>query len=108
MITSGNERTFETYKKQLPVEIIPLFSEIRDYCFSLSEKVIEDVRMHRIVFCKSIAFRWFLDISSNNETGITMKIQRGRKEPFIIKEVSSENELNEIKPIIKNAFDSIN
>jgi len=27
-----------------------LFDELRDYCFSLGKNVIEDVRMHRIMF----------------------------------------------------------
>ncbi len=46
----GNKRNYEDFKKQIPIKIQPLFDLIRDHCFSLGENVVEDIRMHRIVF----------------------------------------------------------
>jgi len=75
IVSFGNKRDYEDFKKQLSPQIIPIFDLIRDFCFSLGDNVIEDVRMHRIVFCKSITFRWFLDMEPENDS-ILLKIQK--------------------------------
>mgnify|MGYP003326178960 FL=1 len=73
---------------------------------SLDEKVVEDVRMHRIVFCKTMTFRWFADLEPT-EKSIVVKIQKERKlEPKIL-EVTPEQELAEIESILKDAFTTI-
>ena len=58
----GNKRTYEEFKKQIPDNVQPMFDSIRDYCFSFGENVVEDIRMHRRGFGKSMTFRWFADI----------------------------------------------
>ena len=55
LIFSWYNRTYDDFKKQPMPKIKPLFDSLRDYCFSLGKNVIEDVRMHRVVFCRSIA-----------------------------------------------------
>ena len=73
---------------------------------SLDNKVIEDVRMHRVVFCKTMTFRWFADLEPT-EKSIVVKIQKERKlEPKIL-EVTPEQELAEIESILKDAFTTI-
>ena len=73
---------------------------------SLDEKVIEDVRMHRIVFCKTMTFRWFADIEPS-QSSIIIKIQKERKvEPKIL-EVNPEQELSEVESLLKDAFMTI-
>ena len=73
---------------------------------SLDEKVIEDVRMHRIVFCKTMSFRWFADIEPS-QSSIIIKIQKERKvEPKIL-EVNPEQELSEVESLLKDAFTTI-
>ena len=73
---------------------------------SLDEKVIEDVRMHRIVFCKTMSFRWFADIEPS-QSSIIIKIQKERKvEPKIL-EVNPEQELSKIESLLKDAFTTI-
>ena len=73
---------------------------------SLDEKVVEDVRMHRIVFCKTMAFRWFADLEPT-EKSIMIKIQKERKlEPKIL-EVNPEQELSEVESLLKDAFTTI-
>lgn len=93
-------------KKQteLPKKTKTLFDELRNFCLSLGNDVIEDVRMHRIVFCKSINFRWFADIKPDNNT-LLITIQKNRKE---IKIINSNYDINEIKKIIRDAYEKIN
>lgn len=101
---SGNMRTYQDFKKQIPGAVQPLFDKIRDYCLALDSKVIEDVRMHRVVFCKSMTFRWFLDVEPQQDC-IILKIQKDRKTPIrtiTVKEIAEE----QFKQI-KQAFDSI-
>ena len=79
-LVSGKKRSYEDFKRQIPPQALPLFEQVRDYCFSLGTNVLEDVRMHRIVFCKSMTFRAFADIEPQRDS-IIAKITRDRKEP---------------------------
>ncbi len=62
IISFGNKKSYEDFKKQIPSPVLPLFDSIREFCFSLGEKVIEDFRMHRVVFFKTITFRLFEEV----------------------------------------------
>ena len=75
LISFGNKRTYDDFKKQIPSSTLPLFDSVRTYCLSLGDNVVEDVRMHRIVFGKSMTFRWFADIEPERE-GVIIKIQK--------------------------------
>ena len=75
IISFGNKRNYDDFKKQIPADVLPLFDSIREFCFKLGENVVEDVRMHRVVFCKSMTFRWFLDVEPEKE-GVKIKIQK--------------------------------
>ena len=68
--------------------------------------MIEDVRMHRVVFCKSMTFRWFADVEPEKE-GIIIKIQKNRKEPIQIIQIRKDQGISEVTQIIKNAFEEI-
>jgi len=106
LISSGNKRTFESFKNQIPKESLALFTQLRDYCLSFGENVIEDVRMHRIVFGKSLTFRWFADLEPLRE-GILVKIQKNRKvQPTIIM-VQNDRNTEDLKNLIKEAFTEI-
>jgi len=50
IISFGNNRSYDDFKKQIPSSVLPLFDSIREFCFSLGGNVVEDVRMHRVVF----------------------------------------------------------
>ena len=106
IISFGNKRSYDEFKKQIPASVLPLFDSIREFCFSLGDKVLEDVRMHRVVFCKSMTFRWFTDVEPERE-GVIIKIQKSRKEPVQIIHIQTGQEISEIKQIIKNAFEGI-
>ena len=102
----GNGRTYEDFQKQIPESVKPLFDKLRTYCKSLDDKVIEDVRMHRVVFCKTMTFRWFADLEPT-QSSIIIKIQKERKTEAKILEVTPEQELSEIESTLKDAFITI-
>ena len=89
IISFGNKRSYEDFKKQIPSSVLPLFDSIRKFCFSLGENVVEDVRMHRVVFCKSITFRWFVDIEPETKV-INDKGKEEIKEFWVINEDSGD------------------
>jgi len=105
-VSSGQKRNYENFTKNISPLVRPLFDEIRDYCFSLGSNVIEDVRMHRIVFCKSFSFRFFADIEPNNDS-ITIKIQKGRKIPQMVIKIKPNQNLNETKNLLSEAYKAI-
>ncbi len=106
IISFGKKRSYEDFKRQIPSPVLPLFDSIREFCFSLGDKVIEDIRMHRVVFCKSITFRWFVDVEPENE-GVIIKIQKSRKDPITIIKIKKEQKISEFSQSIKDAFENI-
>ncbi len=106
LIFSGHNRTYDDFKKQLAPTIRPLFDSLREYCFSLGKNVIEDIRMHRVVFCKSMTFRFFADLEPQQDS-ILIKIRRDRKEPQKEILIKSGQELNEIENLLFDAYNTI-
>jgi len=92
----GPKRTYNDFKKQILPELLPVFDDLRRFCLSLGSNVVEDVRAHRIVFGKSLSFRWFLDLEPSEQV-IIAKIQRDRKEPFKTISVNPKQNQDEIK-----------
>ena len=107
IVSFGNKRNYDDFKKQIPSTVQPLFDLVREFCLSLGENVVEDIRMHRVVFGKSMTFRWFADVEPERE-GIIIKIQKSRKEHPQILQIKIGQEITELKEIIKNAFETIN
>ena len=106
MIRLGNKRNLEDFKQQIPNQVLPLFDSIRKFCLELGDNVIEDIRMHRIVYCKSMTFRWFLDVEPEEE-GLILKIQKDRKDMKKIIHIKKDEEIAEYTKFIKEAFDLI-
>ena len=102
----GTGRTYADFQRQIPEPVKPLFNKLRTYCMSLDDKVIEDVRMHRVVFCKTMTFRWFADMEPT-QSSIIIKIQKERKAEATILEIKSEQELTKIESTLKDAFTTI-
>ena len=98
MVSFGNKRTYEEFKKQIPSDVKELFDKLRDYCLSLGKNVVEDIRMHRIVFGKSMNFRWFTDLEPQNDQ-ILVKIQ--------MFEIKTSEEINKLKSKLQNAYETI-
>lgn len=102
----GNKRNYAEFKKQIPVPVQPLFDSIRNICLSLGKNVVEDVRTHRIVFGKSLTFRWFADVEPQNN-GVVIKIQKNRKETPKTIQVRLGQEPTELNEILKEAYETI-
>lgn len=106
LIFSGNNRSYQEFQKQLTPLVKPLFDSLRDYCFSLGTNVIEGVRMHRVVFCKSMTFRFFADMEPQVDS-ILIKIRKDRKEPQKEIRVTAGQDLDEIKNLLLEAYKAI-
>lgn len=106
VFSQGTNRTYDDFKKQIPASIFPTFGSLRQYCMSLGNNIVEDVRAHRIVFGKSLSFRWFVDLEPGNDF-IILKVQRDRKEPFKTITITNETKLDELKGIILDAYNTI-
>ena len=99
-------RTYEDFRNQVSPTILPIFEELRMYCLALEKNVIEDVRQHRVVMCKSFTFRWFADLEPQ-ENQIIIKIQKSRKKPPTVLTVSYFEEIAKIKNLLKTAYEEI-
>ncbi len=106
LVSFGNNRTYEDFKKQIPILVQPLFDSIREFCFSLGKNVVEDIRMHRIVFGKSMTLRWFADVEPQNDV-IIIKIQKNRKEPQQVVNIKLDDEITALKEFLKEAYERI-
>ncbi len=103
---AGPKRSYDDFKKQIPAEVIPVFDSLRQFCMSLGSNVVEDVRAHRIVFGKSLSFRWFADLEPDKQS-IMIKIQRDRKEQFRTISVEPGQSLDEVKSSLLDAYKTI-
>jgi len=106
LISSGHARSYDDFKKQIPLLMKPVFDSLREYCLSLGKNVVEDVRMHRVVFCKSITFRFFADMEPQHDA-ILIKIRRDRKEPQKEFEIKTDQNLDEVKNLLLDAYNTI-
>jgi hypothetical protein len=106
LISSGRARSYDNFKKQISPLMKPVFDSLREYCLSLGKNVVEDVRMHRIVFCKSMVFRFFADMEPQRDS-ILIKIRRDRKEPQKEFEIKADQNLDEVKNLLLDAYNTI-
>ncbi len=106
LVSFGNKRSYDDFKKNLSPLIQPLVDSIREFCLSLGENVLEDVRMHRVVFCKSISFRWFSDLEPEKES-VLLKVQRDRKESLQIIRIKPNENLEDVKMLLTDAYNKI-
>lgn len=105
-LISGKKRTYEEFRATLPPNVVTLFDDLRSYCFTLGKNVVEDIRMHRIVFSKSMTFRNFADIEPQRDF-IILKIKRDRKEPEKEIQIKLNENLDEIKKLLLEAYTNI-
>jgi len=106
MFFQGQKRTYEIFKTQIKPSILLTFDSLRQYCIALGNNVVEDIRAHRVVFGKSLSFRWFADLEPEMES-IIIKIQRNRKEPQKTITLRAGDNLDEIKKLIQDAYNTI-
>jgi len=105
-LISGKKRTYDEFRSSMQSGVATLFDEIRSYCLTLGQNVVEDIRMHRIVFAKSIKFRSFADVEPQRDS-IIIKIKKDRKEPEKELEIKLNDNLDEIKKLLLDAYSNI-
>ena len=98
-------RSYDDFMKEADPKVQPLMDSLRKFCFSLGSNVMEDIRMHRVVFCKSFAFRWFVDVEPQNDS-VLLKIQKSRRETQTV-ELGLDQDLDQTQEIIREAYNSI-
>ena len=98
-------RSYDDFMKEADPKVQPLMDSLRKFCFSLGSNVVEDIRMHRVVFCKSFAFRWFVDVEPQNDS-VLLKIQKSRSETQTV-ELGLDQDLDQTQEIIREAYNSI-
>jgi len=91
--------------KESDPKVQPLMDSLRMFCFSLGSNVVEDIRMHRVVFCKSFAFRWFVDVEPQSDS-VLLKIQKSRRETQTV-ELVLDQDLDKTQELIREAYNSI-
>lgn len=105
-LVSGNKRTYDEFRSTIQPNVVPLFDDLRNHCFALGNNVVEDVRMHRVVFSKSIKFRSFADIEPQRDH-VIVKIKKDRREPEKEIQVKIGESLDEVKKLLADAYASI-
>ncbi len=98
--------SFESHLVNLGKDIGTLLVNLRGFVLSLGDNVIEEVRPHRIVYAKSLTFRYFLDIYPRN-TNLIIGIRKSRKEPAKEYVVRNIQEIQSIEAEIKDAYEAI-
>ena len=99
-----NKFGFQTDKPKISFE--SHLVNLRDLVLSLGDNVIEEVRPHRIVYAKSMTFRYFLDIYPRNKD-LIISIRKNRKEPAKEYAVNNIQEVQSIETEIIEAYRSI-
>ena len=98
-------RSYDDFMNKTDHRVRAPMDSLRKFCFSLGSNVVEDVRMHRVVFCKSFAFRWFVDVEPQNDL-VLLKIQKSRKETQTV-QLGLDQNLAETQTLIREAYSSI-
>jgi hypothetical protein len=97
---------FESHLVGLDDQTKTLLLHLRNYVKSLGENVVEEVRPHRVVYAKSLTFRYFLDIQTRKD-GLMVSTRRSRKEQPVEHIVKDMQEMDNIKPKISEAYANI-
>jgi hypothetical protein len=98
---------FETHLEGLNQETKNLLIYLREFVKLCGGNVIEEIRPHRIVYAKSLTFRYFLDIQPRKES-LMISIRKSRKESATEYIVKNMQEVEKIKLEISQAYTKIN
>ena len=88
------------------VETKAVLLYLREFVKSFGKNVIEEVRPHRIVYAKSLTFRYFLDIQPRKDV-LAISIRKSRKEPATEHIVKNMQDMENIKAEIVDAYAKI-
>lgn len=107
----ASPRHYDEFRtRQLSENMRAAFDQLRNFCISLGDNVIEDVRPHRVVFCKSMNTRWFVDAKpadDNHSNVIIVKIRRGWRDPLDTVYMDADGATPEVQDMIAAAYRQI-
>lgn len=81
--------------------------ELRRFVLSLGPSMIEEVRPHRVVYAKTLTFRTFLDIEPAGDHLIIETKSGGRQSPPARFIVRTQEEAEQAKKAIAEAYENI-
>jgi hypothetical protein len=99
--------SFDTHLINLHPDQRKLLIELRNFVRTIGDNVVEDIRPHRIVYSKTLAFRNFLDVQPRIEE-IIIATRKNRKETPIIYKISNKQDFEKLKEEIISAYKNIN
>ncbi|HEU4481944.1 MAG TPA: hypothetical protein VFZ46_03030 [Nitrososphaeraceae archaeon] len=99
--------SFDTHLINLNPHQRKILIELRNFVNSIGDNVVEDIRPHRIVYSKTLAFRNFLDVQPTTEE-LIIAIRKNRKEIPVIHKISNKQDLEKLKEEIIRVYENIN
>jgi hypothetical protein len=99
--------SFDTHLINLHPDQRKILIELRNFVRTIGDNVVEDIRPHRIVYSKTLAFRNFLDVQPAIEE-IIITTRKNRKETPIIYKISNKQDFEKLKEEIISAYKNIN
>ena len=99
--------SFDTHLINLHPDQRKILIELRNFVRTIGDNVVEDIRPHRIVYSKTLAFRNFLDVQPAIEE-IIIATRKNRKETPIIYKISNKQDFEKLKKEIISAYKNIN
>src|ERR687887_2260933 len=97
---------FENHLEGLEEETKTSLLDLRNFVKSLGDNVIEEVRPHRIAYAKSLTFRTFLDIQPRKDS-LTISLRKSRNESTTDHTAKTEQDIENVKPQIAEAYEKI-
>ncbi|HET6590102.1 MAG TPA: hypothetical protein VFG45_08070 [Candidatus Nitrosocosmicus sp.] len=98
--------SFDSHLIHLDDTMKKILLNLRKFVLQLGNNIVEEIRPHRIVYAKSLTFRYFLDIYPNKDS-LTIAIRKNRKEPATEHTIKTHDDLNKIEKEIETAFKEI-
>ncbi|HJT85298.1 MAG TPA: hypothetical protein VJ697_12530 [Nitrososphaeraceae archaeon] len=99
--------SFETHLVNLNEDQRKILIELRNFVRSIGNNIVEDIRPHRIVYSKTVAFRNFLDVKPSVKELIILT-RNNRKEVPIIHKISNKQDFENLKQEIIKAYENLN
>ena len=104
---SSSSISFESHLEALEEEKTKkILIKLREFVKTLGNNVIEEIRPHRIVYAKSLTFRYFLDVQPRKDI-LIVTLRKSRKEQVLEYTLKDIEEFENIKNLISEAYDKI-
>lgn len=98
--------SFDTHLVNLHPDQKEILIELRNFVRSIGDNVVEDIRPHRIVYSKTLAFRNFLDVQPTIGE-LIVSTRKNRKEMPVIHKISNKQDFENLKQEVIDAYENI-